>query len=206
MPRTPEQKAAHAAAERRRRAANPEAFRAAVNKHYALHQKAPEPEPWPEGMRRCGGLRGSKGCGRMLPVAEFPKASDSIDGYYAYCRECSTAKARVYRDRMRTENPDLWNQRRLRAIDGYLAKRYGMTREAIEELRRSQDNRCAICLTPAVDLGRRLAIDHDHACCDREGSCGKCVRGLLCDPCNSGLARFRDDPKLLRKAATYLTR
>lgn len=51
-----------------------------------------------------------------------------------------------------------------------------------------------------------LCIDHDHACCDRYGSCGKCVRGLLCSGCNSGLGAFKDDPARLRAAADYIER
>jgi hypothetical protein len=49
-----------------------------------------------------------------------------------------------------------------------------------------------------------LAVDHNHGCCPGEKSCGKCVRGLLCDNCNQAIGKFRDDPELLLKAAEYL--
>lgn len=61
----------------------------------------------------------------------------------------------------------------------------------------AQDGRCAICADPVTSEGRALAVDHCHAS-------GR-VRGLLCDPCNLGLGKFRDDPARLRAAIAYLS-
>jgi hypothetical protein len=47
-------------------------------------------------------------------------------------------------------------------------------------------------------------VDHDHACCPGTRSCGKCIRGMLCNRCNTGLGMFLDDPNRLRHAASYL--
>jgi hypothetical protein len=64
-----------------------------------------------------------------------------------------------------------------------------------------QENRCAICGNPFVKTPH---IDHRHDCCSSARSCGKCNRGLLCDDCNLGLGRFKDNPAVLRKAAEYV--
>lgn len=73
----------------------------------------------------------------------------------------------------------------------HLEKRYGLTKEAFLQLYESQAGGCAICGAPHA-----LCVDHCH-------STGV-VRGLLCDSCNNGLGRFRDNPDSLRKAAEYL--
>ena len=62
-----------------------------------------------------------------------------------------------------------------------------------------QGMQCAICHRTLP-----LVIDHDHACCPGKRSCGRCIRGLLCDLCNRGLGMFKDDPIRLRAAAEYL--
>jgi len=56
--------------------------------------------------------------------------------------------------------------------------------------------RCDICGGPPDGRWKRLNIDH----CHKTG----CFRGLLCFACNRALGYFKDDPKLLRKAAYYL--
>jgi hypothetical protein len=56
-----------------------------------------------------------------------------------------------------------------------------------------QGGHCALCNT--VPEGRRFQVDHDHKCCptERNGNrrtCGECVRGLLCEFCNTRLGHL----------------
>lgn len=68
----------------------------------------------------------------------------------------------------------------------------------------AQNFRCAVCKV-AIPAGRGTwHTDHDHSCCSGVKSCGKCVRGLLCRPCNSALGHFKDSPDVLRAAANYI--
>lgn len=66
---------------------------------------------------------------------------------------------------------------------------------AIRFARKSRFVRCAICYSPP-DGRRVLAQDH----CHESGQ----LRGFLCLHCNTGLGHFKDDPRLLRRAARYL--
>lgn len=50
----------------------------------------------------------------------------------------------------------------------------------------------------------KLCIDHDHSCCAGSGSCGKCVRGVLCGNCNSALGHAKDSADRLQGLISYL--
>lgn len=81
-------------------------------------------------------------------------------------------------------------------------RRYGVTREQYEA---AQAAGCAIC----GNTERKLHIDHDHTCCPNHGghgpaTCGRCVRGFICGPCNRGLGLFGDNVRALLRAAEYL--
>lgn len=76
-----------------------------------------------------------------------------------------------------------------------------------EEMLSAQDSVCAICKSDEPSGKGRFRIDHDHKCCpDKLKSCGKCVRGLLCNKCNVALAMFEDDPIRMERAIAYVTR
>lgn len=82
-----------------------------------------------------------------------------------------------------------------------IKRTYGLSVEQIDGLLLVQENTCPVCLIEFVETPH---VDHDHSCCSGKKSCGKCVRGLLCNNCNNGLGRFEDDVNRLYRAADYL--
>ena len=88
--------------------------------------------------------------------------------------------------------------------DQYLKYKFGFGIEKFREMAAAQGDVCALCLRPENGK-RRLSVDHDHACCPREGkTCGKCVRGLLCQRCNTILGNALDNADTLERGANYL--
>lgn len=63
-----------------------------------------------------------------------------------------------------------------------------------------QEGKCKICGREILLFGeskhRTAHVDHDH-------STGK-VRGLLCQECNTGFGKFRDNTEYLANAIKYL--
>ncbi len=67
------------------------------------------------------------------------------------------------------------------------AQRHGIT---LEQLDAMIARGCALShVSPCSGV---LCVDHDHSCCDgpRGGSCGECVRGVLCNKHNRDLGTF----------------
>lgn len=92
---------------------------------------------------------------------------------------------------------------RLTKRAAHLRREYGLTRDEFDLLFEQQEGLCAVCSTLMcrckTKCSKKAVVDHDHTKAGRES-----VRGLVCDACNVGMGRFRDEPRLLRNAATYL--
>lgn len=141
-------------------------------------------------------------CGATKPTEAFSRCKQ---GFQAACKECQRAYKAAHRERIADQ------QRARRAADPakYSAlnrmRRYGITQAQYDALLASQGGRCAIC--SATEPGGKHGtwhIDHAHACCPGERSCGACVRGLLCHRCNIGIGHFADNTAVIAAALRYL--
>ena len=63
---------------------------------------------------------------------------------------------------------------------------------------------CEICGTTAWGKDSHGSIDHDHTCCLGDRTCGKCIRGVLCQSCNRVLGVFAEDIDRFQKTIEYL--
>ena len=52
---------------------------------------------------------------------------------------------------------------------------------------------CYLC----GETRKKMVIDHDHNCCPEESSCGKCIRGVLCQSCNTMLGSYEKLKQLI---------
>lgn len=84
-------------------------------------------------------------------------------------------------------------------------KAKGLTLEAYDALLKKQKGNCLICGVKESESKKRFAIDHDHACCPGQNTCGTCIRGLLCQRCNLVLGLVEDQVPLLKAMAKYLS-
>ena len=141
-------------------------------------------------------------CGQNKAVEAFGTDRSKRDGHTADCKECRRKVSADYKRR----NPE-----RVRGSSASHARlkgnlrRYGVTYEEYLKTLAYQNGGCAICGAPPQE-GKRLSIDHNHECCPYGSACQECVRGALCDNCNTGIGLLKDDPKLMLAAIDYLER
>jgi hypothetical protein len=67
-------------------------------------------------------------------------------------------------------------------------KKYSLSMDALLKLESEK-----VCRNKGCRTSVRLHIDHDHACCSGQKSCGSCVRGWLCQSCNMALGLLGED-------------
>jgi hypothetical protein len=142
--------------------------------------------------------RGKRGSSRWLVRCDCGRESILQTSAVKIGKTCGCDESYAARSGATRKSPV---PRNVRSNHGHRLRRFGLSQEAFENMQKSQNGSCAICESP---FERTPHVDHDHACCAGIKSCGKCVRGLLCHHCNTGLGNFKDRADFLLKAVQYL--
>jgi hypothetical protein len=136
-----------------------------------------------------------------MSLWSFPYA-DTINEPLVDKRVCAKCK----KEKLLTDfSPAHYRCKECRREDSKIRYLHNLSIEQYQELLISQGGRCAICGKVPEEV-YKFVIDHDHTCCPGPISCGDCIRGLLCNKCNSGLGMFDDNLKNVLSAAEYLQR
>jgi hypothetical protein len=170
-------------------------------------------------------------CSTQKNFDSFNKNKSSLDGLSSYCKECMSSynKKRYTKTLPEKEVNGLVHCRRCnqylephkfrarkykkyetltycKSCESSLGhqhniRRFGISVDQYVALEKEQNGVCKIC---GESDSKRLSVDHDHSCCSGQGSCGSCVRGLLCSRCNKTLGQINDNVELLQKMIAYL--
>jgi hypothetical protein len=111
-------------------------------------------------------------------------AANPRNEYHRQYRLKTIEREREAKRRWREENPEKRKeaQRRYRKSNPW--RLHHINRQIFTALLKSQGGKCAGCGRSMEDYGRVFDVDHDHTCCPKRFSCGKCIRGLVCRSCN----------------------
>lgn len=135
-------------------------------------------------------------CGKKKKLDLFVKASDCIDGRSNVCKQCKTEQVKKYY----LDNPEkrLEKQEKDR-VSKTNWKSHHITEDIYNEMLSLHKGKCYICKDrDATD------IDHDHNCCSGSKSCGRCIRGLLCNRCNTALGVLEKNRQNLNFMIQYI--
>lgn len=145
-------------------------------------------------------------CKAIKIIEDFGSHIKSKDGLNVRCRDCVNALGKKWRKNNKAKADaanKVWCKANRAKVNNYRKKwMYKIPKDYFETQLAIQGNKCAIC---RKDFGNEIPqIDHDHNCCSGRKSCGKCVRGLLCNLCNKALGLFGDAEDVLESALVYL--
>lgn len=122
-------------------------------------------------------------CRETKPSSEFTTRKASKDGLSFRCIECANKTMR----------------------DQRIQRSYGISVAERDAMLALQGGCCANCGS-SEHRGKNWVVDHDHGCCPGDRTCGNCIAGILCAPCNFAIGLLNDDINLMAKTIEYVKR
>ena len=137
-------------------------------------------------------------CKKDKPRSDFSANKAMSSGLVSYCKPCQRDYYVGYKSKRKKIplTPEKQREYQLRF-------RYNMEEGEYNLLLSSQDFKCPLCTDPLIP-SNRPHVDHDHSCCSGTKSCGKCVRGILCQRCNVALGLLRENVDTISRIENYL--
>jgi hypothetical protein len=111
-----------------------------------------------------------------------PEIKEKIKLQMREWRRKNKDKRKLYRERY-------YNKYKGLEKETWLIRTYNITQEQYDTMLKEQNYVCAFppCGKRIEINGKSLSVDHDHDCCSGSKSCGKCIRGILCQSHNSAV-------------------
>lgn len=142
----------------------------------------------------------SKFCSTKCRGLSWRSKNPDYNKMYGKAWYASNAEEHKVKQKARRKNsPEAIRDSKLRTI-------YGISLAQYTKVLAMQGGGCELCGKTEEENGKCLSIDHDHSCCPGLKSCGKCLRGIICQLCNLGLGALRDSADLMTAAADYIVR
>lgn len=150
-------------------------------------------------------------CRETKPASGFGKLTRTKDGLQYRCLTCQRAARkpleaaaaqrkwhRNHSEAARAQSRAHYHANKDRHRNTALIRQYGLSLAEYRAMLAAQDAGCAICgRAKPTRKDEMFHVDHCHRT--------MVVRGLLCQPCNTALGLFEDDPDRLQSALNYLT-
>lgn len=127
---------------------------------------------------------------------DFIKDKKCKDGRRNVCKRCHTDYMIEYY-KTKEDKRNAKNKMNTKFVPSW--KRHHLTEEEYLKIFNKFNGKCHVC---KVNDG--TSIDHDHSCCSKNRSCGKCVRGILCRSCNTALGSLKEDKDIIYNLIKYI--
>ena len=137
-------------------------------------------------------------CLEVKPLEGFSRHSRGRNGLQSRCKHCFSAYGQSHRVEIAARKKEHYQSHKIEIFEYSIKRKYGLTPVEYQAL---IANGCWACGTM-----EDLYVDHDHKCCPGKRTCGKCVRGCLCDRHNRALGNVNDSVDELTALVAYLTR